>query len=43
MLRCSNDALSVRIAAPDADCEVEGAGVKLGFARGSKDSMRASV
>jgi hypothetical protein len=35
MLRCSSDALSARLAAPHADCEVEGADVNLGFARGS--------
>jgi hypothetical protein len=35
MLRCSNDALSARLAAPHADCEVEGADGNPGFARGS--------
>jgi hypothetical protein len=42
MLRYSVGALIVRLAAPYADCEVEGANVNLGFARGSKGFMRAS-
>jgi hypothetical protein len=37
MRRCSNDAPRIRLAAPHADCEVEGADVNLGFARGSRD------
>jgi hypothetical protein len=37
MLRFSNDALSVRLAAPDADCGAEGADGNPGFARGSPE------
>jgi hypothetical protein len=35
MLRCSNDALNARLAAPHADCKVGGADVNPGFVRGS--------
>jgi hypothetical protein len=41
MLRHSTDGLSVRLAAPHADCEAEGADVNQGFARGSYDNSDA--
>jgi hypothetical protein len=40
MLRYSVDALIVRLAAPHADCEAEGADVNPGFARGSIAAQR---
>jgi hypothetical protein len=42
MLRCSKDALSVRLAAPDADREAEGADVNQSFARGSTKTEKRS-